>query len=271
MLRASPSNEKNPRAPGLKGLAPRIRDTPAPGMVSGFGYPVGAMSRVTKTLAAMYRAMFGHFGHQDWWPSNAGADSREGKLEICVGAILTQNTNWTNVVKAIENLLRGGHLTVKALHGMAAPALAKLIRPAGYFNVKARRLKNFIAHVQNQSGGDIEAFLARPVSVLRADLLSINGVGPETADSIILYAAGKPTFVVDAYTRRILLRHGLIESGSDYEAVKHLFESSLPLDTALWNDYHAQLVAVGKYYCKPTARCEGCPLARFSHDPAAGR
>ena len=216
-----------------------------------------------QTLMEMYEAMRRRFGHQGWWPG-------DGPLEICVGAILTQNTNWKNVEKAIANLRAAGCMSVGALHAKPQPALAELIRPAGYFNVKAKRLKNFIAHVYESFGDDIEAFLDRSVTTLREELLSINGIGRETADSMILYAAGRPTFVVDAYTYRILLRHGLIAPEDDYEAIKDLMEASLPEDVELWNDYHAQLVAVGKNCCRPTARCEGCPLEGFAHDPLAG-
>jgi len=210
----------------------------------------------------MYQAMRDRFGHQRWWPG-------DGKLEICIGAILTQNTNWRNVERAIANLRTAECLDVAALHAKPLEELAELIRPAGYFNVKAKRIKNFTAVLAEAWAGDVEAFLDRPVPALRADLLAINGVGRETADSIILYAAGKLSFVVDAYTYRILLRHGLICAEDDYEAIKQLLEGSLPDDVELWNDYHAQLVAVGKRYCRPHARCDGCPLEGFPHDPLA--
>jgi len=213
----------------------------------------------------MYEAMRAHFGSQGWWPAAAGADTAEGKLEICVGAILTQNTNWNNVERAIENLRRADCLSVEALDAIRPAKLARLIRPAGYFNVKARRLKNFISAVV-RGGGEIRAFLARPVCELRRALLDVNGIGPETADSMILYAAGRATFVVDAYTRRILARHRLVEGGASYDSIKRLFESALPADAELYNDYHAQLVAVGKTFCRPEARCRGCPLAGFRHE-----
>ncbi len=218
----------------------------------------------------MYQAMRERFGHQKWWPGDT-------PLEICVGAVLTQNTNWTNVEKAIANLKSAGMLSVRALHEAPPARLAELIRPAGYYNVKAKRLKNLIARVYETyvdnlggQGGDGKGFLDRPASTLREELLAVNGIGRETADSIILYAAGKPTFVVDAYTFRILLRHRLISPEDDYEAIKELMESSLPREVGLWNDYHAQLVAAGKTYCRPTAQCEGCPLERFPHDRFAG-
>ena len=222
------------------------------------------MTRTSETLTEMYERMRKRFGHQHWWPG-------QGPLEVCVGAILTQNTNWANVEKAIANLKAAGRMSVGGLHAATPAELAELIRPAGYFNVKARRLKNFIARVHESCGQDIEAFLDRPVGALRQVLLSINGIGRETADSMILYAAGKPSFVVDAYTHRVLLRHGLISPEDDYEAIKDLMESSLPEDAGLWNDYHAQLVAVGKRYCRPKAVCKGCPLEAMPHDPQAGQ
>jgi endonuclease-3 related protein len=222
------------------------------------------MTKTSQLLQDMYHAMHARFGHQGWWPGQT-------PLEICVGAILTQNTNWTNVAKAIANLKNAGALDLPALHALGHGQLAELIRPAGYFNIKAKRVKNFASRVMETFDGDLRAFLDRPVSSLREDLLSINGIGRETADSMILYAAGKPTFVVDAYTYRILLRHFLIAREDDYESIKELLESALPADLDLYNDYHAQLVAVGKNYCRPAARCEGCPLAEFPHDPNAGR
>jgi len=218
----------------------------------------------------MYEAMRRRFAPQGWWPSAAGADTAEGKLEICVGAILTQNTNWTNVEKALGCLRAAGALRVGALDRLSHRALAEHIRPAGYFNVKARRLKNFLACAGARCGQDLSRFLAQPAGALREQLLGVHGIGPETADSIILYAAGQASFVVDAYTRRVLLRHGLIDAKADYESVRSLFESALPRDVALWNDFHAQWVAVGKHYCRPRARCEGCPLRRFRHDAGAG-
>jgi endonuclease-3 related protein len=221
------------------------------------------MSKTSQTLMEMYRAAYERFGHQKWWPGQT-------KLEICVGAVLTQNTSWANVEKAIADLRSAGVMSIAALHALGQEQLAELIRPAGYYNVKAKRLKNLIAGVHNGYGDDLDAFLDRPVQALRETLLSINGIGRETADAIILYAAGKPTFVVDAYTFRILLRHYLIDEQADYEAVKELLESNLPSDVELYNDFHAQFVAVGKHYCKPTARCEGCPLEHLPHDRLAG-
>jgi endonuclease-3 related protein len=234
-------------------------------------YDAATMSRASESLMELYEAMRARWGHRAWWPSRAGADTPEGKLEIAVGAVLTQNTNWRNVEKAVENLRGSGALSIAALHAMPHKRLAELIRPAGYFNVKAKRLKNFAAAVHEAFGDNFSGFLDRSAATLREDLLSVNGIGRETADSIVLYAAGKLSFVVDAYTYRILLRHRLIAPEDDYEAIQELFEGSLPDDVALWNDYHAQLVETGKVHCRPRARCEGCPLERFPHDPDAGR
>ncbi|MBS3735139.1 MAG: endonuclease III domain-containing protein [Phycisphaerae bacterium] len=229
------------------------------------------MSRILQKLMAMYEAMRKHFGHRAWWPSQDGADTPEGKLEICLGAILTQNTSWRNVEAALDNLRAAGRLSLTDIDAMPPEQLAELIRPAGYFNVKARRLKDFAAAVRAAAGDDVAGFLDRPAETLREELLAIRGVGLETADSMILYAAGKPSFVVDAYTFRILVRHGLIGFDDDYASVKALFESSLPDDVALWNDFHAQLVETGKRFCKKRRpQCDGCPLEPFEHDPEAG-
>ena len=228
------------------------------------------MDHLRKTLVAMYEAMLLRLGPQHWWPARAHLAPHDRKLEICLGALLTQNTNWGNVEKALDRLDAAGAMRVDVLTKMPPARLAELIRPAGYFNVKARRLKNFISHVTDRHGGCIESLLALPKLRLREQLLGINGIGPETADSMILYAAGKCTFVVDAYTRRICLRHGLIAPGDGYEAIKSLFESHVPPRTGLYNDYHAQLVAVGKHFCRPKARCPGCPLEPLDHDASLG-
>lgn len=250
---------------------------------------IGGMSRTSELLMKMYEAMRARFGHRGWWPVAGGpasggsavasesagrplegAAGEERKLEMCVGAILTQNTAWKNVEKALANLREAGLMSVGALHAKPHAALAEIIRPAGYYNVKAKRLRNFIARV-HEFGGGIGAFLGRPLSALREDLLSVNGIGRETGDSIILYAAGLPTFVVDAYTARIGVRHSLFGPEADYDEIKEFFESALPRDAELFNDYHAQLVQTGKEYCRTMALCEGCPLEVFPHDPEAGR
>jgi len=192
-------------------------------------------------------------------------------MEVIIGAVLVQNTNWKNVEKAIANLRAAGCMSVRAMLAKPPAELAGIIRPAGYYNVKARRLRNFLRRVADGFGGDVEAFLDRPAAALREDLLAVSGIGRETADSMVLYAAGHPVFVVDAYTARVGVRHHLFGPEDDYDAIQEFFESNLPADAGLFNDYHAQLVETGKQYCRPAARCAGCPLEKFPHDANAGR
>ena len=252
--------------------APSARHSPAP---IRYNLP---MAPTREALLAMYRAMRKRFGPQHWWPSCPHLAPHDRKLEICVGAILTQNTNWRNVERALANLVAAVAMNVRALAAMPVRRLASLIRPAGYYNVKARRVKAFIGELtildcqspigasRGRGSSPLDRLLALPPGELRDRLLAVSGIGPETADSIVLYAAGKPSFVVDAYTRRVLRRHGLIGPSAGYEDIQSLFEAHLPRRVALYNDYHAQFVAVGKHYCRPTARCAGCPLERFAHD-----
>lgn len=199
------------------------------------------------------------YGPQGWWPG-------ETRTEIVVGAILTQNTNWRNVEKALARLKAEGLLNWAALREVAPARLAECIRPAGYFNIKTRRLKNFVAWLEEQHSGDFDGLERVHPAILREELLSITGIGPETADSILLYALEVPTFVVDAYTARVAGRHGLIEDSAGYDEIKALFEDHLPADARMFNEYHALLVAVGKRHCRPRAQCERCPLARFEHN-----
>jgi len=177
-----------------------------------------------------------------------------------VGAVLTQNTAWSNVEKAIANLKAEELLEPECLGRASKEELARLIKPAGYFNVKAERLKNLITLIMAHGGGDPPRLLEKPLEHLRPDLLEVKGIGPETADSILLYAAGYPVFVIDAYTRRILDRHGLAEGSETYEQLQGLFMNHLPHDPALYNEYHALLVHLGKHFCKPKPLCEDCPL-----------
>lgn len=217
-------------------------------------------STTSRKLQDMYDAMYARFGPRHWWPG-------ETPLEVIVGAVLTQNTNWTNVERAIANLKAAGALDWHKLDAMEHAELAELIRPAGYFNVKAKRLKNLVRWIVDTYDGDLDAMFARSTGSLREDLLAVNGIGRETADSILLYAGHHVTFVVDAYTARILRRHGLIDEQADYEEIKDLFESHLPDDAALFNEYHALLVEVGKQCCRPrNPRCADCPLEPFPHD-----
>jgi endonuclease-3 related protein len=187
-----------------------------------------------------------------------------------VGAILTQNTNWRNAERAIAQLRAAGLLDWAALQEVSAEDLAERIRPAGYYNIKARRLKNLVAWLWARHDGDFDGLASMNVGDLREQLLGIHGVGPETADSILLYGLDLPSFVVDAYTARVAGRHGLIDDGAGYEALKSLFEDSLPADAEMFNEYHALLVEVGKRHCRPRARCDGCPLETFEHEIADG-
>ena len=180
-----------------------------------------------------------------------------------VGAILTQNTNWTNVEKAINNLKEAHVLSAKSLHEISAQRLASLIRPAGYFNIKATRLKAFIDFLAENYGGSMKRMEKEETEPLRKKLLSVNGIGPETADSILLYALGKPVFVIDAYTKRVLSRHSIMNHDEPYEKFQELFHSSIRSDVQLYNEYHALFVKVGKLYCRPKPLCPPCPLFKF--------
>lgn len=214
----------------------------------------------------MYQATLEALGPQGWWPGRT-------RFEVIVGAILTQNTSWGNVARAIQNLRRAGALTPQALAAIPPAQLARLIRSSGYYNVKAGRVKRFLGFLGERYGLSVSRMLARRPSSLRQELLAVPGIGPETADSILLYAGGVPIFVVDAYTRRILSRHGLIKKDASYDEMQALFMSALPPNAALYNEYHALLVAVGKEHCRPVPRCTGCPLRRDleRHCPSAAR
>ncbi|RMG04670.1 MAG: endonuclease III domain-containing protein [Nitrospirae bacterium] len=177
-----------------------------------------------------------------------------------VGAILTQNTNWSNVERAISTLKEEGVLDPYSLYKISKKRLAGLIRPAGYFNIKAGRLKSFIRYFVEKHDGDAEKMKGSDMDSLRAELLEVNGIGPETADSILLYALDKPVFVIDAYTKRVLHRHGLIDETAGYSECQALFHKALPEDVKLFNEYHALFVRVGKEHCRPKPRCETCPL-----------
>jgi len=245
-----------------------------------------------KDLRRAYELMRARFGHQRWWPGDT-------PFEVCVGAILTQNTAWSNVERAIANLKAARVLVPSKLFALPEAKLAQLIRPAGYFNVKARRLRSFLRVLVEQFDGDLKKLFAGETSVVRERLLAIHGVGPETADSLLLYAGGHHSFVVDAYTNRIFQRHrwtgkrgkrhastsrrrgrtenasegGKAESGKcsvvSYEELKDLCESALNQKFGAarldyWQDYHAQLVMVGKHFCRKRApRCDECPLKRL--------
>ena len=196
---------------------------------------------MTASLHQVYQRLLQAFGPQHWWPG-------QSPFEVLVGAVLVQNTNWKNVERAIDN-------------AVPSEELEELIRPAGYFRVKARRLRSLLEFVATQYDGSLEAMFSAGLYTLREELLGVHGIGPETADSILLYAGELPTFVVDTYTHRVMARHGWIDFDADYHQIKEHFESSLEQDVALYNEYHALLVRLGKDYCRKTnPKCRQCPL-----------
>lgn len=235
---------------------------------------------VDRTLRAFYRTLLGAWGPQNWWPGQT-------RFEVIVGAFLTQNTAWANVERALDNLRRARCLSAAGLRRVPLGRLERLLRPAGYFRQKGRRLKGFVAWLDARHGGSLERMLARPTDELRAELLALDGVGPETADSILLYAGGHPAFVVDAYTRRILARHRILPEHAPYEQVRDLFQRALAGATLalpagarppaplrrkfsapavapaaeVYNECHALLVQAAKHHClKKKPDCAACPL-----------
>jgi endonuclease-3 related protein len=203
----------------------------------------------------IYEKLYAFYGPRDWWPGDT-------PFEIAVGAILTQNTNWTNVEKAIRNLKEQRVLNAKAMHALPLNALAGLIRPSGYFNIKAKRLRAFTLFLKDHYDLDMARMSRTETGMLRRQLLAINGAGQETADSILLYALERPVFVIDAYTKRIMSRHGVMEYKASYGEYQALFHGRLDADAVLFNEYHALLVSLGKDFCRPAPRCEGCPLSK---------
>ena len=205
------------------------------------------------TLHEVYERLLQHYGPQHWWP----ADS---PLEVMLGAILTQNTSWKNVEKALKNLREADLMDASRLLAVAPAELEELLRPAGYFRQKVARIRNLLKLLFDRYQGELTRMFATDLETLRQELLALNGIGPETADSILLYAAGKPSFVIDTYTNRVMKRHGWIEYEADYHAMKDHFESTLERDVALYNEFHALLVRVGNQHCRKTPDCENCPL-----------
>ena len=212
-----------------------------------------------ETLQKIYRKLSAVFGPQHWWPG-------ETPFEVIVGAILTQNTAWTNAAAAIENLKRERLLAPSALKKIPVGRLARLIRSSGYFNQKARRLKSFVSYLNDSYQGDLQKMRRVSLARLRNQLLGIFGIGPETADSILLYAGGHASFVIDAYTRRIFARHRWCGAAATYDELRELCQSALNEKSTVhrldyWQDYHAQLVIIGKEFCRPrNPRCDVCPL-----------
>ena len=248
------------------------------------------MAAKQETIRTFYRALYGAWGPQQWWPA-------ESRFEVVVGAYLTQNTAWSNVEKALHNLRAAQVLSVAGIRDVPLPDLEQLVRPSGYFRQKAIRLKLFVAFLDRQYGGSLDRLFAQPTAALRLELLALPGVGPETADSMLLYAGGHEVFVVDAYTRRIVERHAILPFTADYEVIRSLFEKALrPLENVVltrspsprsdlkgarhqpsgasrlqrsslaqvYNEMHALIVGVGKDSCKKSQpQCDGCPLQQF--------
>jgi endonuclease III related protein len=261
-----------------------------PKFLSGYRDPEPAQPHLHAEIVAYYRALLARYGPQNWWPA-------QSRFEVIVGAYLTQNTNWTNVEKAMVNLRRARALSLNAVRELPLEQLEELIRPSGYFRQKARKLKTFIAFLDEKYSGSLDRMFSQPTGQLRAELLELNGVGPETADSILLYAGNHPVFVVDAYTRRIFERHGLITAKTSYEEVRLLIEGVLSQAEAgallveatgadprhprsrmsrmsrgelaqHYNEFHALIVRVGNQLCRATPDCAGCPLKNYLPAPA---
>lgn len=209
---------------------------------------------IGERLFSIYERLQASFGPQHWWPG-------ETPFEVSAGAILTQNTSWDNVSKAISNMKARGMLDPLVLYNLPPDVIAEAIRPAGYFNVKAGRLKNFVSFLVERFNSSLDDMFDSGLEYLRPMLLGVKGIGPETADSILLYAGGLPSFVVDAYTVRALFRHDLVDHDMAYDDVRSLFMDHLPMDTALFNEYHALFVALGKRHCKKSIPlCDLCPI-----------
>ncbi len=204
-------------------------------------------------LMKIYNRLYNAYGPRHWWPG-------ETPFEVMVGAILTQNTSWKNVEKAIQNLKARKVLHVRGIHQLKRSQLASLIRSSGYFRIKADRLKAFVNFLFENCDGNLRKMGRERLDSLRQKLLRVKGIGPETADSILLYGLQKPIFVVDAYTKRIFSRHGILSEKASYEEVQKLFMDHLPHDERIFNEYHALLVHLGKTLCKKTPRCDLCPI-----------
>ena len=235
-------------------MAYTLKSNPSPGM------PVTR----EQTLLSIYETLLESLGPSRWWPA-------ETPFEVCIGAILTQNTNWSNVEKALKRLKTRHLLDPRRIAGLSVDELGDIIRPAGYFRVKARRILNFLDYLGQKADWDLEVLKKEALEDLRSELLTVKGIGPETADSMLLYAFKKPSFVVDAYTERICSRHGLTPEGMAYEELRSFFMDVLPPDIQFLNEYHALLVRVGKNWClKKEGRCAACPLGPLLEGTAPG-
>jgi len=235
----------------------RAKEMPIPSPIERVDPASGSVSPLPTPLRRYYDALFAANGPQRWWPGRTA-------FEIIIGAILTQNTSWSNVETALRNLRRERLLTPGAIAAVSFARLAQLIRSSGYFRQKAKKLKCFVGFLQKEYGGSLNRMFRTPTAALREKLLTVHGIGPETADSILLYAGKHPVFVVDAYTRRLLERHNVIGPMQTYEEIRELFERSIPRDASLYNEFHALIVRTGKEYCRPrNPRCSECPLHSF--------
>lgn len=219
-----------------------------------------ASPQILPVLHSYYDALFREYGEQRWWPGRT-------RFEVIVGAILVQNTSWTNVERAIKELRRERLLSPEAMENVPLEKLRRLVRSSGYFRQKARRLKEFAGFLRERYAGSLDKMFRAPTAVLREQLLAVHGIGPETADSILLYAGGHAVFVVDAYTRRMLERHELVHAKASYEEIRRLFEESLPKRVSLFNEYHALIVHTGKHFCRAhDPQCSACPLQKYLPD-----
>ena len=214
-------------------------------------------SDARKILLHIYDMLYAEFGHRCWWPA-------ETPFEVIIGAILTQNTAWRNVEEAIRNLKKNNLLSPEMLFKSSLKKIAGLIIPSGYYNLKAKRIKNFLDYFFERYDGKIEKMSQQKTNKLRGELLNVNGIGRETADSILLYALHRPVFVVDAYTKRIFSRHGLIDEKDSYEDVRTFFTRNLPPKVDLYNEYHALIVCLGRLFCKKTPRCRDCLMSNIT-------
>jgi len=219
--------------------------------------PIQRLQKGEPPLDEYYNSLFTAFGPQHWWPGNS-------PFEVIVGAILTQNTSWSNVERAIENLRREGLLSPAAIEKVPLRRLQSSIRPSGYFRQKARKLKAFCEFLRTDFGGSIKKMFETPTMILREKLLGVFGIGPETADSVLLYAGEHPVFVVDAYAKRMLFRHGWSHEKAKYDDVRWMFERQFPGDAKRFNEFHALIVETGKNFCRPhDPLCGECPLGRY--------
>jgi endonuclease-3 related protein len=215
------------------------------------GIPAGEL------LSRYYSVLRARFGPQQWWPART-------RLEVILGAILTQNTTWHNATLALRNLRKSGLLSWQALRRACLSGLEACVRPSGFYRQKARTIRDFVDWLSREHAGSLDRLFSLPTDELRRRLLDLRGLGPETVDAIILYAVPRPLFVADAYTRRVLARHGLVSEAAGYHLTQEFLHAHLPPDTSLFNEFHALLVAVGKKHCKPQSpRCAGCPLEEF--------